>query len=74
MFSTPKPDDVSSNTFQNHTVTQSSFAAPCVPINVSTPNMTTPGIKSGFVPVAANATDFMKGIRASFSVMVSCLP
>lgn len=59
---------------KNHTVTQSSFAVPCVPIGISTPNATTPespGIKSGFVPVAANASDFMSGIRSSFSVMVN---
>jgi hypothetical protein len=61
------------NTPQNHTVTQSSFAVPCVPIGISTPNATTPeapGIESGFVPVAANDTSFMAGIRSSFSFMV----
>ncbi|PSR85840.1 hypothetical protein PHLCEN_2v5316 [Hermanssonia centrifuga] len=40
---------------KNHTATQSSFAAPCLPlasVNGSTP------LNSGFMPVAANATSF----------------
>jgi len=39
---------------KNHTVTQSSFADPCRPLNA---NGTT-GFDSGFMPVAANATEF----------------
>jgi len=38
---------------RNHTVTQSTFAAPC--INMTTPTM---GIDSGFMPVAAGTTSF----------------
>jgi len=38
---------------KNHTVTQSTFAAPCM--NMTTPM---PGIDSGFIPVAPNATTF----------------
>lgn len=38
----------------NHTVTQSTFANPCMPIANSQAN--TPEIHSGFVPVTANAT------------------
>ena len=39
---------------QNHTITESSFAAPCVPIaaNLTTPQR--PGQKSGFVPVTSD--------------------
>ncbi|KAH8831504.1 Cupredoxin [Flagelloscypha sp. PMI_526] len=40
---------------KNHTVTQSSFSAPCVPLEVSTG---TPGFKSGFKPVADGETNF----------------
>jgi len=36
---------------KNHTVTQSDFDHPCVPISQITPNVT--GIRSGFMPVAA---------------------
>lgn len=39
---------------KNHTVTQSTFNQPCVPISKSTPNVT--GIKSGFMAVTAGAT------------------
>lgn len=41
---------------KNHTITESSFAAPCVPIasNLTTPER--PGQKSGFVPVSADTT------------------
>lgn len=44
-------------TSKNHTVTQSTFAAPCTQLtNASvTPNVV--GISSGFVPVQANASD-----------------
>lgn len=49
---------------QNHTVTQSTFDHPCVSINSVMSNVT--GIKSGFVPVAANATQ-----TPVFSVLVN---
>ena len=42
---------------KNHTVTQSSFAAPCLPLTNTTTN-TRIGFDSGFFPVAANATTF----------------
>lgn len=42
---------------KNHTVTQSSFAAPCLPFTDKTTGQKT-GFHSGFFPVAANATDF----------------
>jgi len=38
---------------KNHTVTQSDFEHPCLPINQFVSNVT--GIKSGFMPVAAGA-------------------
>ncbi|KAK5076394.1 hypothetical protein LTS08_007026 [Lithohypha guttulata] len=40
---------------RNHTITESSFAAPCIPIaaNLTTPER--PGQRSGFVPVTADA-------------------
>jgi len=41
---------------KNHTVSQSSFAAPCTPFVNTTTNVK--GINSGFMPVAANATTF----------------
>lgn len=41
---------------KNHTATQSSFGAPCVPLGISTPGQV--GFDSGFEPVSANATDF----------------
>jgi len=40
---------------KNHTVTQSDFDHPCVPISQIMPNVT--GIKSGFMPVAAGAAN-----------------
>ncbi|KAF8901362.1 Cupredoxin [Gymnopilus junonius] len=40
---------------KNHTVTQSSFLHPCEALEVTSG---TPGFKSGFRPVDANATDF----------------
>jgi hypothetical protein len=49
---------------QNHTVTQSTFDNPCVPINKIQPNVT--GIKSGFMPVAIGATEL-----PVFSVLVN---
>ncbi|KAI5479604.1 hypothetical protein MNV49_003341 [Pseudohyphozyma bogoriensis] len=39
---------------KNHTLTQSSFATPCVPLVNATTGAT--GFDSGYVPVAANAT------------------
>jgi len=50
-----QPRDTVVFTFQqkNHTVTQSSFAAPCLKLAGSTP-----GFDSGFMPVADNATEF----------------
>lgn len=42
---------------KNHTVTQSSFAAPCVPLTNKTTGERI-GFNSGFFPVAADATDF----------------
>lgn len=42
---------------KNHTVTQSSFIAPCVPLNANNASAP-PGFKSGFMPVPANSTDF----------------
>jgi plastocyanin len=38
----------------NHTVTQSTFAQPCQPIALNSPNIT--GFYSGFMPVSASAT------------------
>jgi len=56
---TASPRDTIVFTFhvKNHTVTQSSFGAPCLPLT----NMTTgtkTGFDSGFFPVAADATTF----------------
>lgn len=42
---------------KNHTVTQSSFGAPCLPLTDKTTGQRI-GFNSGFFPVAANATDF----------------
>lgn len=42
---------------KNHTVTQSSFSAPCLPLTNQT-TMTRSGFDSGYMPVGANATDF----------------
>ncbi|EXJ90051.1 hypothetical protein A1O3_03119 [Capronia epimyces CBS 606.96] len=36
---------------KNHTITESSFAAPCKPIAANLTSATRPGLKSGFVPV-----------------------
>jgi len=41
---------------KNHTVTQSSFAAPCLPLTNATTGAK--GFDSGFFPVAAGVTDF----------------
>lgn len=51
-----KPGDIVQFQFSqvNHTVTQSSFAEPCMPIQQSDPNAA--GIHSGFVAVSANET------------------
>jgi len=53
------PRDTIKFTFQvkNHTVIQSSFAAPCVPFTNKTTGQRT-GFNPGFFPVAANATNF----------------
>jgi plastocyanin len=53
------PRDTIKFTFQvkNHTVTQSSFSAPCMPLTDKT-NGTRIGFDSGYFPVAANATTF----------------
>lgn len=48
---------------RNHSVVQSSFNAPCVPLSGSSSDK--PAIYSGFMPVAADAGDMM------FSVMVN---
>jgi len=42
---------------QNHTVTESSFAEPCVPMAANLTSETRPGQKSGFVPVTTD-TEF----------------
>ncbi|EJF62640.1 hypothetical protein DICSQDRAFT_154474 [Dichomitus squalens LYAD-421 SS1] len=44
-------------TAKNHTATQSSFADPCAPLS-ETSTIGQVGFDSGFMPVAANATDF----------------
>ncbi|KAF8622239.1 hypothetical protein AX15_007178 [Amanita polypyramis BW_CC] len=51
-----QPNDIVMFEFhqKNHTVTQSSFASPCSPLNI---NGTT-GFDSGFFPVNSNATQF----------------
>jgi plastocyanin len=53
------PRDTIKFTFQvkNHTVTQSSFSAPCLPLTDKTTG-TRIGFDSGFFPVAADATTF----------------
>lgn len=53
------PRDTIKFVFQvkNHTVTQSSFAAPCLPLTNKTTGERI-GFNSGFFPVAANTTDF----------------
>lgn len=52
----------------NHTVTQSTFDQPCVPLNVANPAATTAGVFSGYVPVAASAN---MGQRPVFTIMVN---
>lgn len=47
----------------NHTVTQSTFAAPCSPIGL-TSNVT--GVFSGFMPVAATAT-----LTPTYTIMIN---
>jgi len=42
---------------KNHTVTQSSFSAPCMPLTDNTTG-TRIGFNSGYMPVGADATDF----------------
>jgi plastocyanin len=56
---TAAPRDTIKFVFQvkNHTVTQSSFAAPCLPLTDKTTG-TKIGFDSGYQPVAAGATDF----------------
>jgi plastocyanin len=56
---TASPRDTIKFIFQvkNHTVTQSSFAAPCLPLTNKTTGEKI-GFHSGFFPVAANTTDF----------------
>jgi len=53
------PRDTIKFTFhvKNHTVTQSSFSAPCLPLTSNTTG-TRIGFDSGFMPVGANATEF----------------
>ncbi|KAK4943393.1 hypothetical protein LTR10_017067 [Elasticomyces elasticus] len=41
---------------KNHTVSESSFAAPCEKIASNLTSVTHPGLHSGFVPVSANGT------------------
>lgn len=52
----------------NHTVTQSTFDQPCVPLNVANPAAPTAGIFSGYVPVAASAN---QGQRPVFTIMIN---
>ncbi|KAH8117615.1 Cupredoxin [Phellopilus nigrolimitatus] len=56
---TAQPGDTISFQFmvKNHTVTQSSFAAPCRALSATSASGQT-GFDSGFMPVAANATSF----------------
>ena len=53
------PRDTIKFTFhvKNHTVTQSSFSAPCLPLTSNTTGTRT-GFDSGYMPVGANATEF----------------
>jgi plastocyanin len=53
------PRDVIKFTFQvkNHTVTQSSFSAPCMPLTNQT-TQTRTGFDSGYKPVSPDTTDF----------------
>lgn len=52
----------------NHTVTQSTFDSPCVPMNQANPQAQTVGIFSGYVPVDASAS---MGQRPVFTVMIN---
>lgn len=52
----------------NHTVTQSTFDSPCVPLNVANPAAQVAGIFSGYVPVGASAS---QGQRPVFTVMIN---
>ncbi|PMD49539.1 uncharacterized protein K444DRAFT_648821 [Hyaloscypha bicolor E] len=57
----------------NHTVTQSTFAEPCQPIQASDP--TAAGIHSGFVPVTAGAstvTTFDVPVNDTKSIFIYC--
>ncbi|GJE85996.1 cupredoxin domain-containing protein [Phanerochaete sordida] len=56
-FVVAQPRDIVQFVFhqKNHTATQSSFAAPCLPFMAADG---TPGADSGFMPVADNSTDF----------------
>jgi plastocyanin len=56
---TAAPRDTIKFTFQvkNHTVTQSSFSAPCMPLTDKTTGQRI-GFDSGYFPVAAGTTDF----------------
>jgi len=64
---TAQPNDVVVFEFvaKNHTITQSSFAAPCLKL-ASTSTTGQVGFDSGFMPVAANASTF-----PSFSIVVN---
>lgn len=50
----------------NHTVTQSTFAAPCTPISMS--NTGVQGFHSGFQPADASSA---QGMTSTFSVLVN---
>jgi len=57
---TASPGDIITFVFtaKNHTATQSTFTAPCTQLTNTTVTPNIVGISSGFVPVAANSTDF----------------
>lgn len=57
---TASPGDVVTFVFtsKNHTATQSTFAAPCTQLTNTTVTPNIVGISSGFMPVAANASEF----------------
>jgi plastocyanin len=50
----------------NHTVTQSTFGAPCTPIGMTNTNVT--GFHSGFLPVAASAE---MGMIPTYTIQVN---
>ncbi|KAJ7702267.1 Cupredoxin [Mycena rosella] len=50
---------------KNHTVTQSSFQNPCTPLSL-TSTTGQPGLNSGFMPVAANAT-----LNPTFTIQIN---